>query len=70
MSGQNAPDDAGRLEAALDRIARAAAHSPTQALRASSPLATSPADAVPTVEVAARLDALIADLRAVLGTQG
>jgi hypothetical protein len=69
MSGQNAPDDAGRLEAALDRIARAAAHRPAQALRAGSPIATSPADAASTGEVAARLDALIADLRVVLGTQ-
>jgi len=70
MSGHNAADEAGRLEAALDRIARAASRRPTPALRSSAPLATSPAEAAPAHEVATRLDALIADLRAVLGTQG
>jgi hypothetical protein len=70
MSGHNAPDDAGRLEAALDRIARAATRRPPPGLRAGAALATSPAETGPASEVAARLDALIADLRAVLGTQG
>jgi hypothetical protein len=70
MSGHNVPDDAGRLEAALERIARAAGRRPSPGLRASAALATSPAEAGPASEVAARLDALIADLRAVLGTQG
>jgi hypothetical protein len=70
MSGAAGPDDAARLEVALERIARAARRPPAAALRASVPLATTPADAAPTREVAARLDALIDDLRAVLGTQG
>jgi len=70
MSGHNAPDDAGRLESALDRISRAASRRPPPGLRATAALATSPAEAGPASEVATRLDALIADLRAVLGTQG
>jgi hypothetical protein len=80
MSGQNgatnaAHDDAQRLEAALDRIARAAAHAQQAAvtaqretgLHAPSPHATTSPD---NADVAARIDALIADIRGVLGTQG
>ena len=70
MSGHNAADDSGRLEAALDRIARAATRRANAGLRAGAAVATSPAEAAPAGEVATRLDALIADLRAVLGTQG
>ncbi|MEJ0047408.1 MAG: hypothetical protein WDN04_15815 [Rhodospirillales bacterium] len=70
MSGTAGPDEAARLEVALDRIARAARRPPPAALHSAPPLATTPAEAAPSSEVAARLDALIADLRAVLGTQG
>jgi hypothetical protein len=70
MSGAAGPDDAARLEVALERIARAARRPPPAALRGTAPLATTRAEAAPTGEVAARLDTLIADLRAVLGTQG
>jgi septal ring factor EnvC (AmiA/AmiB activator) len=80
MSGQNgvnnaAHDEAERLEAALERIARAAAHAQHAAaaarqhtgLHTQVPHATTSPD---TAEVAARIDALIADIRGVLGTQG
>ena len=74
MPGQTAPDDAARLEVALERIARAAAHAQDAATRAASlpepaPRATTPPAAAVPEGVTARLDALIADLRAVLGTQ-
>jgi phage shock protein A len=81
MSGQNGAhdagdDDAARLDAALDRIARAAAQAQRAAeaaaaqntgLHRDAPNATTGPD---TAEVADRLDALIAELRGVLGTQG
>jgi hypothetical protein len=61
--GDQQADEAARLEAALLRIQQA------RAVRsgAASPAAGRP-DAAG--EVAARLDALIAELRALLGTQG
>jgi hypothetical protein len=69
MSGQDGQDEAARLEAALDRIGRAAARPRPAALHEAAPRATTPASAAPqTAELAARLDSLIADLRAVLGT--
>lgn len=80
MSGQNgvnnaAHDEAARLEAALERIARAAAQARQAAasaqqqpgLHAPSPHATTSRE---TADVSARIDALIADIRGVLGTQG
>jgi hypothetical protein len=80
MSGQNgaidaAHDEAARLEAALDRIARAAAQAQHEAAAAQqqtglhppAPHATTPPE---TAELSARIDALIADIRGVLGTQG
>lgn len=80
MSGHNgahqaALDDAARLESALERIARAATqaqHAATAAaqqtgLHTPSPHATTAPD---TGDLAARLDALIANIRGVLGTQG
>jgi hypothetical protein len=67
MSGQKGPEEAARLEAALDRIARAAALQAKTALQRSHEQATS---TVPSgSEIAARLDGLIADLRSVLGTE-
>jgi hypothetical protein len=55
---------AGRLEAALERIARLTAAPQV-------PVAVPPPDAALTVpEIAERLDALIARLRAALETQG
>jgi hypothetical protein len=84
MSGHPVPDEAARLEAALERIARAATHA-QQAREHAAPAQVAPMDrglpdhgphatnseaAAETAAVAARLDALIADLRAVLGTQG
>ncbi len=80
MSGQNgannaAHDEAERLEAALERIARAAAqakHAAASAqqhtgLHTASPHATT---APETADVVVRIDALIADIRGVLGTHG
>jgi hypothetical protein len=57
---ENGADEAARLEAALDRIAHAAG-----GLRL-APEAP-PAAAIDARTLAARLDALIADLRSVLG---
>ena len=80
MSGPNgthhaAEEEAARLEAALDRIARAAsaarqrqaAAPPESGLHAPAPHATTAPD---TMDMAARIDALIAEIRSVLGTQG
>jgi hypothetical protein len=84
MSGQNGAqhagqDDAARLDSALDRIARAAAQARQDAasalaqtavqtgLHANAPHATTGPD---TSDIAARVDALIANIRGVLGTQG
>lgn len=54
-------DEAGRLEAALERIARASA-------RAAPPAIEPGAEPAPnTQELAARLDMLIEELRAILG---
>jgi hypothetical protein len=67
MSAQNGPDEAARLEMALSRIARAVSRP-----RAPVPLhdgaaqATHPRSAE-SAAVAARLDHLIAEIRAVLG---
>jgi hypothetical protein len=71
MSGQNGPDEAARLEQALARIARAAARRPAAggevgALHGAAPRATSPDAGPDTAEIAARLDSLIAELRALL----
>jgi len=64
--GQNADTPpslaADRLEAALERIARAATAEIIRAGREAPP----PPGAVPAAEIAARLDGLIAHLRAVL----
>ena len=65
MSGQKGPDEAARLEAALDRIARAAARPIKTALQAGHEHVTTALPPGP--EIAARLDGLIADLRSVLG---
>lgn len=80
MSGT---DEAARLEAALMRIARAAAVHRARAEAAQTALAAAraalpgapehgtsgaAADTVPVAEFTARLDALIAELRTVLGT--
>ena len=61
-------DDAARLEAALDRIARAASRA---ALRPVLQEAREQTTSAPprTQEVAARLDGVIAALRGVLGTE-
>ncbi len=64
--GQNAdtpkPPAADRLEAALERIARAA----TAEIIRTGRDAPAAAGTVPAAEIAARLDGLIAELRAVL----
>jgi len=58
---QNGADEAGRLEAALERIARAS-------VRAAAPAIEPGAEPAPnTQELAARLDMLIEELRAILG---
>jgi hypothetical protein len=71
MSGQNGPDEAARLEQALARIARAAARRPVaagaDALHGAAARATSQGGSQDTAEIAARLDGLIAELRALLG---
>ena len=61
MSGQNGPDEAARLEMALARIGRALAR--PAALHDAPASATQPDTAV----LAARLDKLIAEIRALLG---
>jgi hypothetical protein len=73
MPGHEDSDDAVRLEAALDRIARAASRAAARpalretTLREAREQTTS---APPrTQEVAARLDGVIAALRGVLGTE-
>jgi hypothetical protein len=53
---QDGADEASRLEAALERIARASARVPAPA-----------APAIDTRELAARLDVLIEELRGLLG---
>ena len=85
MSGQNGPDEAARLEAALARIARAFAAQPLHggraggAMRVASLATDTPAESftntagsgrtdLPAAEIAARLDALIAELRTLLAT--
>ncbi|MGH7103500.1 MAG: hypothetical protein ACREFJ_13995 [Acetobacteraceae bacterium] len=57
---------ASRLEAALERIARRATERPTSLVAPDSGSVSDPRVA----DLAARLDALIASLRAVLGHQG
>jgi hypothetical protein len=59
---ENGADEAARLEAALERIAHAAGGS-----RTAPEAPPRRAAAVDTRVLAARLDALIADLRSVLG---
>jgi hypothetical protein len=74
-AAQNGTDEAARLEAALPRIARAAAKPrpvplgfATDRGRARLPdAASSGTSAERTADVAARLDSLIAELRDVLG---
>jgi hypothetical protein len=77
MSGQNGPDEAARLELALARIARAAARRAAPAgaiageagaLQDEASRATK-AGGLDTAEIAARLDRLIAELRALLAPQ-
>jgi hypothetical protein len=75
MSGQNGPDEAARLEMALARIARAASRRTASvaetadgaALHGAPPRATTPPGGSDTAEIAARLDSLIAEIRALLG---
>jgi len=57
---QDGADEASRLEAALERIARASA-------RASAPAPTANQAPIDTHELAARLDVLIEELRGILG---
>lgn len=66
MSGQPGPqdDEAARLEAALDRIARATARRQVANANAAAHQPTTPE----TADIAARLDQLIADLRGLLGS--
>ena len=73
MSGQNGPDEAARLEMALARIARAvsrprvpASVADGTALRDGAARATQPG-APDAAVVAARLDKLIGEIRALLG---
>ncbi len=66
MSGQNGPDEAARLELALERIARAA---PPLALHDMQARATSAHAAPHSAHIAARLDRLIAEVRHVLGAE-
>jgi hypothetical protein len=73
MPGDSVPDEAARLEAALERISRAAAQAkaaaaPDAALHDASVQVTTPASLPHGAEIAARLDGLIAELRGVLGT--
>lgn len=72
MPGEAGLDEAARLEAALGRIARAAAARRRRAeLPDGAGQATSAGEAGPeTAEIAARLDALIEEVRAALGTIG
>ncbi len=65
MSGQEGPDEAARLEMALARIAHALARPGSAAvLHDGGTRATQPKDAA---VLAARLDKLIAEIRALLG---
>ncbi len=57
-AGKTRADEAGRLEAALERIARS---------RPTAATGQTTASAADTADLARRLDALIADLRSVLG---
>jgi hypothetical protein len=76
MPGDSVPDEAARLEAALERISRAAAQAKSvppppahdAALHDASVQVTTPAFLPHSAEIAARLDGLIAELRGVLGT--
>ncbi|HTR16882.1 MAG TPA: hypothetical protein VMI52_07605 [Acetobacteraceae bacterium] len=69
MSENRVGDVAARLDAALERIARAAAFQAERAHALDATGSGHPEEAKPEVqEIAARLDALIADLREVLGT--
>jgi hypothetical protein len=61
MTGES---EAARLEAALARIARAARAAPPQVVSPEAPVL---AEAGPTREIKSRLDALIIELRSVLG---
>jgi hypothetical protein len=75
MAAEGALDPAERLEAALERIVRAAQMREIQAapVHAALPQAptrvTTPEEMEPGVDILSRLDALIAELRSVLGTQ-
>jgi len=62
MAGQDVADDAARLEAALARIARAAAQAKTVTVRSQAPEPD-------TGELARRLDALIHTVRDALAPQ-
>jgi len=76
MPGDSVPDEAARLEAALERISRAAAQAKAApppaardtALRDAAAQVTTSASLPHGAEIAARLDGLIAELRGVLGT--
>jgi hypothetical protein len=67
MSAEDAPDPADRLEAALERIGLAARA--VTALPRPAAHGTTQTDTEAGAQIVARLDALIADLRSVLGTQ-
>jgi hypothetical protein len=68
MPGQEDIDHAARLEAALDRIAKAAPRAAAHPTLRPSPEQTT--SAPPRAhEIAARLDGVIAALRGVLGTE-
>jgi hypothetical protein len=70
MSGHSRLDEAARLEVALARIAKAAAHRPALQEAAAHGTSPGPQDkTVDTAEIAARLDGLIAELRILLGPQ-
>jgi hypothetical protein len=75
MAAEGAPDPAERLEAALERIVRAAHAREIQATPVHPALpqaptrVTTPEEMGQGVDILSRLDALIAELRSVLGTQ-
>jgi hypothetical protein len=64
---QNGADEAGRLEAALERIARASARATAPAAEQAGTEHIGAEPAPDTQELAARLDMLIEELRAILG---
>ena len=75
MAAEGALDPAERLEAALERIVRAAHARGIQATPVHTALpqaptrVTTPEEMEQGVDILSRLDALIAELRSVLGTQ-